>query len=39
MGTVWMAEQEQPVRRMVGPKVVKPGMDSAAVVARFEAKR
>jgi serine/threonine protein kinase/WD40 repeat protein len=39
MGTVWMAEQEQPVRRMVALKIIKPGMDSAAVVARFEAER
>jgi serine/threonine protein kinase len=39
MGTVWMAEQERPVRRMVALKIVKPGMDSAAVVARFEAER
>jgi hypothetical protein len=39
MGTVWMAEQEQPVRRMVALKIVKPGMDSAAVVARLEAER
>ncbi len=39
MGTVWMAEQEQPVRRMVALKVIKAGMDSAQVVARFEAER
>src|SRR5262245_14589736 len=36
MGTVWMAEQTQPVRRQVALKVIKPGMDSAQVIARFE---
>src|SRR5262249_26812156 len=39
MGTVWMAEQQPPVRRLVALKVIKPGMDSAQVVARFEAER
>jgi serine/threonine protein kinase len=39
MGAVWMAEQEQPVRRRVALKVIKAGMDSAQVVARFEAER
>jgi len=39
MGTVWMAEQEQPVRRRVALKVIKPGMDSRQVLARFEAER
>jgi tetratricopeptide (TPR) repeat protein len=39
MGTVFMAEQEKPVRRKVALKVIKPGMDSAQVVARFEAER
>jgi serine/threonine protein kinase/tetratricopeptide (TPR) repeat protein len=39
MGTVWMAEQEQPVRRRVALKIIKPGMDSAQVIARFEAER
>jgi WD40 repeat protein/serine/threonine protein kinase len=39
MGTVWMAEQAQPVQRKVALKVVKPGMDSANVLARFEAER
>ena len=34
-----MAEQEQPVRRKVALKVIKPGMDTAQVVARFEAER
>src|SRR6516225_8082106 len=37
MGAVWMAEQEQPVHRRVAVKVIKPGMDTAQVVARFEA--
>jgi serine/threonine protein kinase/tetratricopeptide (TPR) repeat protein len=39
MGTVWMAEQGQPVRRLVALKVIKAGMDSAQVVARFEQER
>src|SRR5262249_55612357 len=39
MGVVFMAEQERPVRRRVALKVIKPGMDSAQVVARFEAER
>jgi serine/threonine protein kinase/tetratricopeptide (TPR) repeat protein len=39
MGVVFMAEQEHPVRRRVALKVIKPGMDSAQVVARFEAER
>src|SRR5208282_2740595 len=39
MGIVWMAEQQEPVRRMVAVKVIKAGMDSAQVVARFEAER
>ncbi|MHC5025075.1 MAG: serine/threonine-protein kinase, partial [Planctomycetota bacterium] len=38
-GTVFMAEQEQPVRRRVALKVIKPGMDSKQVIARFEAER
>jgi serine/threonine protein kinase/tetratricopeptide (TPR) repeat protein len=38
-GTVFRARQEQPVRRDVALKVLKPGMDSAAVLARFEAER
>ena len=38
-GTVFMAEQEKPVRRRVALKIIKPGMDSAAVIARFEAER
>ncbi len=39
MGTVWMAEQQEPVRRLVALKVIKAGMDSAQVIARFEAER
>jgi hypothetical protein len=39
MGTVFMAEQTEPVRRMVALKVIKPGMDSGQVIARFEAER
>jgi serine/threonine protein kinase/WD40 repeat protein len=39
MGTVWMAEQQEPIRRMVALKVIKAGMDGAQVVARFEAER
>src|SRR5262249_9635061 len=38
-GVVFLAEQEHPVRRKVALKVLKPGMDSAAVLARFEAER
>jgi tRNA A-37 threonylcarbamoyl transferase component Bud32 len=39
MGTVYMAEQEKPVRRRVALKIIKPGMDSNQVLARFEAER
>jgi serine/threonine-protein kinase len=38
-GVVFMAEQMQPVRRKVALKVLKPGMDTRQVVARFEAER
>jgi serine/threonine protein kinase/WD40 repeat protein len=38
-GVVWMAEQEEPVRRRVALKVIKLGMDTREVVARFEAER
>ena len=38
-GVVFMAEQEEPLRRKVAIKIVKPGMDTKAVVARFEAER
>jgi tetratricopeptide (TPR) repeat protein len=39
MSVVYMAEQEQPVRRKVALKIIKPGMDSRQVIARFEAER
>jgi eukaryotic-like serine/threonine-protein kinase len=38
-GVVFMAEQTQPVRRKVAVKVLKPGMDTRQVIARFEAER
>jgi tetratricopeptide (TPR) repeat protein len=39
MGTVWMAQQTEPVKRLVAVKLIKAGMDSRAVLARFEAER
>jgi eukaryotic-like serine/threonine-protein kinase len=39
MGAVYLAEQEKPIRRQVALKIIKPGMDSDQVVARFEAER
>src|SRR5205807_3699318 len=39
MGTVFMAEQTEPVRRKVALKVIKAGMDTRQVIARFEAER
>jgi serine/threonine protein kinase len=39
MGAVYVAEQEHPVKRRVALKIIKPGMDSAQVIARFEAER
>ncbi len=39
MGSVWMAEQTEPIQRRVAVKVVKEGMDSKQVLARFEAER
>jgi serine/threonine protein kinase/tetratricopeptide (TPR) repeat protein len=39
MGVVWMAEQTHPVQRKVALKVIKPGMDTNQVIARFEAER
>ncbi len=39
MGEVWLAEQVQPIHRQVALKVIKAGMDTAQVVARFEAER
>jgi serine/threonine protein kinase/tetratricopeptide (TPR) repeat protein len=38
-GVVYMAEQTEPVRRKVALKVIKPGMDTRQVIARFEAER
>jgi Leucine-rich repeat (LRR) protein len=38
-GMVWMAEQMEPVKRMVALKVIKAGMDTKQVLARFEAER
>jgi serine/threonine protein kinase/Flp pilus assembly protein TadD len=39
MGVVFMAEQTQPVQRTVALKIIKPGMDTRQVIARFEAER
>jgi serine/threonine protein kinase len=39
MGTVWMAEQRTPVRREVAIKLIRPGMDSHQILARFETER
>ena len=39
MGIVYMADQEKPVRRRVALKIIKPGMDTGLVIARFEAER
>jgi serine/threonine protein kinase len=39
MGSVWAAEQREPVTRTVALKLIKKGMDSAAVLARFDAER
>jgi len=39
MGTVWLAEQEEPVRRQVALKLIKLGMDSRQVLRRFQAER
>jgi len=38
-GVVYMAEQQEPVRRRVALKIIKPGMDTKSVIARFEAER
>src|SRR5690349_3415465 len=38
-GAVYMAEQESPVRRRVALKIIKLGMDTRQVIARFEAER
>ena len=39
MGTVWMAQQQEPLKRLVALKLIKAGMDSKQVIARFEAER
>ena len=39
MGIVYLAEQQRPIKRQVALKVIKPGMDSARIIARFEAER
>jgi serine/threonine protein kinase len=39
MGSVWMAQQQEPVKRMVAVKLIKSGDDSKAILARFEAER
>src|SRR3954468_19002665 len=39
MGLVYMAEQQRPLRRLVALKLIKPGMDSKQVIARFEAEK
>src|SRR5437867_12746722 len=39
MGAVFLAQQTEPVKRLVALKVIKPGMDSRQVIARFEAER
>ena len=38
-GVVYMAEQEKPVRQVVALKIIKPGMDTGQVIARFESER
>ncbi|MHA3770486.1 protein kinase domain-containing protein [Verrucomicrobiota bacterium sgz303538] len=38
-GHVWLAEQTDPIRRKVALKIIKPGMDSREIIARFEAER
>ena len=39
MGSVWMAQQTAPIKRLVAVKLIKAGMDSRQVIARFEAER
>jgi len=39
MGAIWMAEQREPVKRRVALKIIKLGMDTKQVIARFEAER
>jgi len=38
-GAVYLAQQEKPIRRKVALKVIKPGMDSKEIVARFESEQ
>ncbi len=39
MGSVWMAQQTEPIKRLVAVKLIRAGMDSRQVIARFEAER
>ena len=39
MGIVYLAEQKEPIKRQVALKIIKPGMDTKRVIARFEAER
>jgi eukaryotic-like serine/threonine-protein kinase len=39
MGEVWVADQQEPVQRLVALKVIRPGLDSGRLLARFEAER
>jgi hypothetical protein len=39
MGTVWMAQQQEPAKRLVALKLIKVGMDSKQIITRFEAER
>jgi len=39
MGEVWLAEQKEPVRRRVALKLIKAGMNSREIIARFESER
>jgi serine/threonine protein kinase len=39
MGAVWMAEQQEPVRRLVAVKLIRAGLDNSQAVARFDAER
>ena len=38
-GVVFLAEQQHPMKRKVAIKIIKPGMDSRSVIARFESER
>jgi len=38
-GIVYLAEQQEPIKRRVALKIIKPGMDTKQVIARFEAER